>query len=81
MGTAASLLGGMVVGFTVAVCLWVEGAGCLIGGYEKGGRVGQVLLIVAYGAAGGVLGSLVSVWSIHRCIASQMLLTASKEMN
>ncbi|KAF8321358.1 hypothetical protein DL93DRAFT_2093979 [Clavulina sp. PMI_390] len=63
MGTLASLGGGILVGFTIAVDLWIERAGCLASSKPFGF---QLLEFVVYGGLAGVVGSLTHhLWRIQ----------------
>lgn len=57
MGTLASLGGGVLIGVTVAVDLWLESANCLV---SKQTFALQLLNLGIYGGAAGTFGSFVS---------------------
>lgn len=70
IGTVASLVGGVLIGVTVAVDLWLERANCLV---SQQTFALQLLSLGIYGGAAGTFGSFVSLRLRFYCRADELI--------
>jgi len=82
LGTGASFAGGVLVGISMALDLWIERAGCLVFRQSETSLPQLFLFLGMYGGLGGVVGSLVDSLlgaTVQRSVYSKSLKMVLKD--